>query len=106
MDRAKALEKMSEEERKFWLDLHKKELEKDQREEFEKKAKEQKDLKDFVEQLKKRDLEKSEKAIKAADDAEKHPNEYRKYLEDLKKDGKPLPAGEMIKKDSEAISAP
>ena len=72
----------------------------------EKKAKEQKDLKDFVEQLKKRELEKSEKAIKAADDAEKHPNEYRKYLEDLKKDGKPLPAGEMIKKDSEAISAP
>ena len=45
-----------------------------------KAVKEQKDLKEFVEQLKKQDLEKSEKAIKAADDAEKRSNEYHKYL--------------------------
>ena len=59
-----------------------------------------------METLKKQDLEKSEKAIKAADDAEKRSNEYHKYLEDLKKDGKPLPAGETLKKDAEAIPAP
>ena len=106
VERASKLEKMSDEERKAWLEIHKDELEKEQREAFEKSVKEQKDLREFVEQLKKQDLEKSEKAIKAADDAEKRSNEYHKYLEDLKKDGKPLPAGETLKKDAEAIAAP
>ena len=106
IERASKLEKMSDEERKAWLEIHKDELEKEQREAFEKAVKEQKNLKDFVEQLKKQDLEKSEKAIKAADDADKRSNEYHKYLEDLKKDGKTLPAGETLKKDAEAIAAP
>jgi hypothetical protein len=56
-----------------------------------------------MEQEKKQDLEKSEKTIKAADDAEKRSNEYRKYIEDLQKSGKPLPAGETLKKDAETI---
>jgi len=104
VERAKKLESMSETERKAWLEIHKDELEKEQREAFEKKVEEQKDLKEFVEQLKKQDLEKSEKAIKAADDAEKRSNEYHKYIEDLQKSGKPLPAGETLKKDAEAIA--
>ena len=106
VERASHLEKMSESERKAWLEIHKDELEKEQREAFEKAVKEQKNLKDFVEQLKKRDLEKSEKAIKAADEADKRPNEYQKFIEDHKKSGQPLPAGEILKKDAEAIAAP
>jgi hypothetical protein len=105
IERASRLEAMSEEERKAWLEIHKDELEKEAREAFEKKVEEQKDLKDFVEQLKKQDLEKSEKAIKAADDAEKRSNEYHKYIEDLQKSGKPLPAGDTIKKDAEKAAA-
>jgi hypothetical protein len=66
VERARKLEKMSEEERKAWIEIHKDELDKEAREAFEKKVEEQKDLKDFVEQLKKQDLEKSEKALKAA----------------------------------------
>ena len=106
VERARKLESMSESERKAWIEIHKDELDKEAKEAFEKQVEEQKDLKEFVETLKKQDLEKSEKAIKAADDAEKRSNEYHKYLEDLKKDGKPLPAGETLKKDAEAIPAP
>ena len=106
IERARKLEKMSEDERKAWIEIHKEELEKEEREAFEKKVEEQKNLRDFVEQLKKQDLEKSEKAIKAAADADRRSNEYHKYIEDLQKDGKPLPAGETLKKDAEAIAAP
>ena len=54
---------MSQEEREFWLKLHKEELEKEAREEFDKKVQEQKDLKAFVETLKQQDLEKAEREI-------------------------------------------
>jgi hypothetical protein len=74
IERARQLEKMSEEERKAWIELHKEELDKEAKEAFDKKVKEQEDLKDFVETLKKRDLEQSEKVIKAADDTEKNSN--------------------------------
>ena len=104
VERAKKLEKMSEEERKAWIEIHKDELDKEAREEFEKKVEEQKDLRDFVEQLKKRDLEKAEKEIKSANDAAERTNEYHKFIEDRQKSGKPLPAGETLKKDAEAIA--
>ncbi len=58
---------MSESERKFWLELHRDELEKEQREEFDRQAKEQANLKEFVEELKKKDLEKAETEIKKAE---------------------------------------
>ena len=106
VERAKKLEKMGEEERKAWIELHKDELEKEEREAFEKKVEEQKDLKDFVEQLKKQDLEKAEAEIKAANDAAERTNEYHKFIEDRQKSGKPLPPGETLKKDAEAIPAP
>ena len=104
VERAKKLEKMSEEERKAWIEIHKDELDKEAREEFEKKVEEQKDLRDFVEQLKKQDLEKAEKEIKSANDAAERTNEYHKFIEDRQKSGKPLPAGETLKKDAEAIA--
>ena len=103
VERAKKLEKMSEAERKAWIEVHKEELDKEARDEFEKKVKEQKDLKDFVEQLKRQDLEKAEKEIKAADEASERTNEYHKFIEDRQKSGKPLPAGETLKKDAEAM---
>ena len=104
VERARKLEKMSDAERKAWIELHKDELEDEAREEFEKKVKEQKDLKDFVERLKRRDLEKAEKEIKSANDAAERTNEYHKFIENRRKEGKPLPAGETLKKDAEAIA--
>ena len=103
VERAKKLEKMSKEEREFWINLHKDELEKEAKDEFEKKVEEQKDLKEFVETLKKQDLEKAEKEIKKADNAAVSDNEYNKFIKDRQKEGKPLPAGETLRKDAEAL---
>ncbi len=102
-ERAQALQKMTKAEREEWLKIHKAELEKEEKEAFEKEVEEQKDLKTFVEELKKKDLETAEKEIKKSETVEK--NEYRKDLEKRVKDGKPLPAGETIKKDAAAIKA-
>ena len=98
VERARKLKAMSKDEREFWIKLHKDELEKEQKEEFEKTVKEQEDLKDFVETLKKNDLAKAETELKAAEQAEK--NEYRKDLEKRVEEGTPLPAGETLKKDA------
>lgn len=86
MDRAKKLEKMSEDERKFWLELHKDELEAEKRKEFLKYAQEQADLKSFLDDLKKKDLERAEAAIKKAED-------------EMKSESKPAP-------EAPAASAP
>ena len=101
VERARKLEKMGKEEREFWLKLHKEEMEREEKEAFEKKVEEQKDLKEFVETLKRQDMEKAEKEIKASEKLEA--NEYRNYIEKMQKEGKPLPAGETLRKDAEAI---
>ena len=103
MDRARKLEKMSEEERKAWLEVHKEEMEKEEKEAFDKQVEEQKDLKEFVDELKKKDMEKAEKAVKEADAAAVRDNEYNKFIRDRQKEGKPLPPGETLKKDAEAL---
>jgi hypothetical protein len=103
MDRARKLEKMSEEERKAWLEVHKEEMEKEEKEAFDKQVEEQKDLKEFVDELKKKDMEKAEKAVKEADAAAVRDNEYNKFIKDRQKEGKPLPPGETLKKDAEAL---
>ena len=103
MDRARKLEKMSEEERKAWLEVHKEEMEKEQKEAFEKQVEEQKDLKEFVEDLKKKDMEKAEKAVKEADEAAVRDNEYNEFIKEQQEKGKPLPPGETLKKDAEAL---
>ena len=103
VDRAKKLEKMTKDEREFWIDLHKDELEKEEKEAFEKKVEEQKDLQEFVETLKKPKLEKAEKAIKEADEAAQSENEYHKALKQMKDSGKPLPAGETLNRDAKEL---
>ena len=103
MERARKLEKMSEEERKAWLEVHKEEMEKEQKEAFEKQVEEQENLKEFVDELKKKDMEKAEKAVKEADEAAVRDNEYNKFIKDRQKEGKPLPPGETLKKDAEAL---
>lgn len=105
VERAKKLESMSKDEREFWLELHKDELEKERREEFEKTAKEQADLREFVDELKRKDVEKAEKEIRKADEAAASDNEYNKFIKDLKKDGKPIPAGSAVNRDAEALKA-
>ena len=104
VERARKLEKMGEAERKAWLEIHKDELDREKKDEFEKKVEEQKDLKAFVETLKKKDLEKAEAEIKKADDDAVSDNEYNKFIQDRKKEGKPLPAGETLRKDAEKLN--
>jgi type II secretory pathway component GspD/PulD (secretin) len=103
VERAKKLENMTKEEREFWIELHKDELEKEQKEAFEKQVKEQEDLKEFVETLKKPKMEKAEKAIKENEKALQSENEYHKVLEKMKESGKPLPAGETLNRDAAEI---
>lgn len=105
VERAKKLESMSKDEREFWLELHKDELEKERREEFEKTAKEQADLREFVDELKRKDVEKAEKEIRKADEEAASDNEYNRFIKDLKKDGKPIPAGAAVNRDAEALKA-
>jgi hypothetical protein len=69
IDRAKALENMDEKERKFWLELHKDELEKEEKEAFEKQMEAQKDLQDLAESIRAKKLEKAEEKLKAEDKA-------------------------------------
>ena len=71
IDRAKALEQMDEKERKFWLELHKDELEKEKKEEFERQMEEQKDLKELAASIRAEKLEKAEEKLKAEDEATK-----------------------------------
>ena len=103
MDRARKLEKMSEAERKEWIDIHKDTLEKEEKEAFEKQVEEQEDLKEFVEDLKKKDMVRAERAVKEADAAAVRDNEYNKFIRERQEEGKPLPAGETLKKDAEAL---
>ena len=103
MERAKKLEEMGKDEREEWIKIHKDELEKEQKEAFEQEVKEQKDLREFVEELKKKDLERAEKAVRDADAAAVRDNEYNKFIRERQKEGKPLPAGEMLKKDAETL---
>ena len=100
IDRAKKLEGMSDAERKFWLELHRDELEKERREEFDRQAKEQADLKEFVEEIKKKDLEKAEAEIKKAESEAKKATaaggENAGFIGDLKT--KPQTGGEAAGK--------
>ena len=70
---------------------------------LEKQLEEQKDLRNIVEGIKKKDLAKAEQEIKAADEAAKRTNEYHKFIEDRQKEGKPLPVGETLNRDAEAL---
>ncbi len=103
MERARKLENMSEAERKEWLDIHKEELEKEEKEAFEKQVEEQKNLKEFVDALRKKDMEKADKAVRDADAAAMRDNEYNKFIKEQQEKGKPLPAGETLRKDAEAL---
>ena len=103
VERARKLEKMGETERKAWLEIHKDELDREKKEAFEKEVEEQKDLKDFVETLKKQDLDRAEAELKKADGAVMSDNEYNKFIKERQKEGKPLPAGDTLKRDAAAI---
>jgi len=75
LDRAKELEKMSEAERKFWIEQHKDELEKEQKQEFERELQEQEDLKAFAAELREKDMRKAEETIRLQNEAEKKAGE-------------------------------
>ncbi len=65
LDRAKALEKMDEAERKFWIESHREELEKEEKEKFDAEVKEQADLKLLATQIREQRLEKANEKIDA-----------------------------------------
>ncbi len=64
LDRAKALERMTDSERKFWIEQHRDELEKEEKKAFDKYVEEQKDLKELADAIRANDLEKAEATIK------------------------------------------
>ena len=95
--RAKALEQMSKEERKHWLEIHKDELDEADRDEELKELKEkmksrddetQEELRKLAADIRAKKLKAAEAEIKAADEASQAENEYRK-LQDAKKPGEP-----------------
>lgn len=71
MDRAKALEKMSEAERKFWIEQHREELKEEEKEAFDRQLEEQKDFKKIADSIRQKDMKKAEEAIKKAESDEK-----------------------------------
>ena len=71
MDRAKALEKMSEAERKFWLEQHREELSEEEREAFDRQVAEQGDLKALADSIREKDMKKADEGIKKAESDEK-----------------------------------
>jgi len=76
LDRAKALEKMDESERKFWIDAHRDELEKEEKKKFDEEMKEQADLKLLATQIKQQRMEKAEAKIKEAEEQMQSENEH------------------------------
>jgi len=95
--RAKALEQMSKEECKHWLEMHKDELDEADRDDELKELKEkmkskddetQDELRKLAADIRARKLKAAEAEIKAADEAAQAENEYRK-LQDAKKAGEP-----------------
>lgn len=76
MERAKALEKMSESERKFWIEQHRDELEKEEKKKFDEQMKEQADLKILAEQIKEERMRKAEAMLKENEDALRAENEH------------------------------
>lgn len=92
--RAKALEQMSTEERKHWLEMHKDELDKADRDDELRELKEkmksndddiQEELRKLAADIRARKLKAAEAEIKAADEAAQSDNEYKK-LQDAKKE--------------------
>jgi len=95
--RAKALEQMSKEERNHWLEMHKDELDRDDRDEEAKELKQkmkskddetQEELRKLAADIRERKLKESEAKIKEADDAAQAENEYQK-LQEAKKGEEP-----------------
>ena len=76
MDRAKALEQMDANERKFWLDTHRDDLEKEERKKFDEQLKEQSELKDLAEKIKAERMEKANAKIQENAKALEAENEH------------------------------
>ena len=64
LDRAKALERMSESERRFWISQHREELEKEEKKKFDDQVKEQADLKILAEQIKESRMRAAEEKLR------------------------------------------
>ena len=96
--RAKALEQMSKEERKHWLEMHKDELDEADRDDELKELKEkmkskddetQDELRKLAADIRARKLKAAEAEIKAADEAAQADNEYKRLQDAKKEAGEP-----------------
>ena len=108
VERAKALQEMSKEERDLWLKMHKKELDEEQREELEEKMLDkdsQEELKKLAEQVKAQKLGAADKAIKKAAEETAAENERGKLdaAKKAKEDAEKAPPAE---KKTEAAPQP
>ena len=106
LDRAKALEKMSESERKFWIEQHREELEKEEKEAFDRQVKEQEDLKALVDSIRENDMRKAEQTILENERKEKAAAKElsegrlgKEPAEPAKKDGDEVLLVEPLKED-------
>ena len=107
LERAKALEKMDESERKFWIDTHRDELEKDEKKRFDEAMKEQADLKALAAQIREQRLEKAEAKIDEANEAERAENEHsRLEAEKARKRNDEGGDEQVVEQPAEPVSAP
>ena len=86
MDRAKALERMDEAERKFWLEAHREELEKEEKEKFDEYVKEQEDLQKLAEEIKAGRMEKANAKLDEAAQAQHAENEHGRLEREKKEE--------------------
>ena len=106
LERAKALEKMDESERKFWIDTHRDELEKDEKKRFDEAMKEQADLKALAAQIREQRLEKAEAKIDEANEAERAENEHsRLEAEKARKRNDEAGDEQVVEQSAEPVSA-
>ena len=106
--RAKALRDMSKEERDFWLEMHKDELEEEQQEELERKMldeESQGELRDLAARIRERKLRSANTAIREADEAARLENE-RGRLEAEKRGETPLGDEPELEVPLDAAPAP
>ena len=107
VERVKALEKMSQDERELWLKMHKEELDEEKREELEEKMldeKSQEELKKIAEEVRERKLKEAEKELGAAEEAYRGENARAvKDREDAAKAEQKAEAVEVVAPAGDAV---
>ncbi len=106
IDRAKKLEKMDEKEREFWLELHKDELEKEEKEAFEAQMEEQKDLRELAASIREKKMKAAEEKLKAEEAQIKADAEYARVKKEQEERAREKEKAESVATEAAADPAP